>query len=182
MHFWCPRWLPFPCLGTCVAAARGTLCVFRSSFWISVKCRIKMNVQISREKQTLLRAPNLSFQPHLSALSQREVLQRWHSLKSLCPALEGSHPFPQTCNQKVSSYLFCSCHFSSFFVHGKLCAILKTWFCLGYGVMYTTYVWWVHMYVCVCVNSSGSLTSGLSTLKLLLYIITAQNLNQMAKV
>lgn len=42
------------------------------SFHVSVKCSIKMNVQISREKQILLQAPNLSFQPHLSAPSLRK--------------------------------------------------------------------------------------------------------------
>lgn len=77
-----------------MTASREPPCVSRSSFGISVKCPIKMDVEISGEKQILLQAPNLSFQPRLSALSQREVLQRWHSLKSLCPALEVSHLFP----------------------------------------------------------------------------------------
>lgn len=73
MHFWCPQWLAFPCSGSSVLALGGTFWVSRSSFWVSVKCPIKMDVQISREKHILLQAPNLSSQPHLSTLSQREV-------------------------------------------------------------------------------------------------------------
>lgn len=64
--FLMPNLATIPCLGSSVTAQRGTVRFSRSTFTVSVKCPIKMDIQNSRD---LLRAPNLFFQPSLSALS-----------------------------------------------------------------------------------------------------------------
>lgn len=57
----------------------------RSSFAVSVPLKWMSK---SEGRHKLLQAPNLFFQPWLSALSQRKLVWRWCSLKSLCNALE----------------------------------------------------------------------------------------------